>query len=165
MTEKFSVAIEHPRRSIATGLPWHAHARELEGPRLCKQACLSCAPRPSCRDTKLEVGSSPLHLIPCTIFLFTHSKINTNYSYYYKGYWNLENLQKCIYYTKTSLITTLCSLHNTRMGFFYPEFYKIQDKAEFGLFFTTEVLPGCIPSPGVPSVPEIVFPLRGEQFQ
>ena len=44
----------------------------------------------------------PLHL-----FFFAYSKINIKLPYYHKGHWSLENLPKCSYYTKTSLITTL----------------------------------------------------------
>ena len=99
-----SVATEHPRKPIATDLPRHARARAR--PRSCAQAIpVMCTGMPvahatpflsrhhlQCRDPKLEMGSSPPHLVPCIFsFCSTYCKTNRKLPYYYKGYWNLEN--------------------------------------------------------------------------
>ena len=89
---------------------------------------------------KWSVAHPILSLHSFFLFLFrsTHYKTTKSSPYYSKGYWNLENSQKCIYYTKKELIYNLFLITNYQNWVFYPDFYKTHNKAKFGNLFASK---------------------------
>ena len=113
--KEFSVATGHLRKPVATGslgtpacVCTHFHA--CRHPVVCTSASVAhtmpflSRHHLQCHDLKLQMGSSPLHLVPCTFFFFffcpTYCKTNRKFPYCYKICWNQENSAKCIHYTK-----------------------------------------------------------------
>ena len=76
-------------------------------------------------------------------------------------------MSKMATFAYTSILTKMYILYKKELIYnyqklgLYPYFYKIHNKAIYDHFFVSNL--GCVPSPGKPSVPEIMFPRQGEQ--
>ena len=124
--KEFSVATEHPRELVAIGLPRHARLRARKpstvraGTPVMHAVAPTVATLLQCHDPKLEMGSSPPHLLPCTfLFLFLFYILLNQHKLALLLQRPLEprKLSKMYLLYKKILITTPCSLQSTKTGF------------------------------------------------
>ena len=93
----------------------------------------------------VALSSPPAPLVFLLLFIPKHPKFHITLPFHYKDNRKPGKLAKTYSSYKMSLITTIFFLHIQKLGFL-PKFYKIQNKAKSGIFFTTKVLGGLHPS-------------------